>query len=158
MTEQQEIYYKATRANGVSGRDSSFVYHLGLNVHPNPDKKSKATCGEGIHLAKTIIAAKKYVPNWKEIYEAKAGVILGEDDDKIRVTHCFLLRRISPVDITYPKRPSLCDDWVNKHARDITPEMIASQTLEISNNGKRLTLNLGMKKKDRKYLLKGIVV
>jgi len=149
----EEIYYKATRANGVSGRDRTFVYHFGLNVHPSPDKKNKNACGEGIHLAKSIEAAKKYVPNWKEIYEAKAGVILGEDVDKIRVTHCFLTRLVSSPDIRFPKRPSLCDNWLDKHALDITMEQILAQTLEIEAPNHKTHITLGFKKKDRKHLI-----
>lgn len=119
---EQEIYYKATRAGGVSGHDRDFIYKLGLNVHPHPDKEDISACGVGIHLAKTEEAAKRYVPSWKQIYEAKAGVILGEDHDKIRVTHCFLTRLMASPDLVFPQRPTLCDEWLKKHALDVTME------------------------------------
>jgi hypothetical protein len=45
------IYYKGTRKNGVSYHDSSFVYRIGLNEHPKPDK-SNTVYSSGIHLAK----------------------------------------------------------------------------------------------------------
>ena len=96
----QKYYFKATRANGVSGYDDQFHYKLGLNVHPAPDKSNDASCGIGIHLAKTLTAAQHYVPRATEYYLAKAGVILGEDTKKIRCDSCFLIRQISQVAVT----------------------------------------------------------
>jgi len=153
----QEIYYKATRANGVSGRDPLFIYHIGINIHPNPDRKNTAACGIGIHLAKTIDIAKKYVPGWKEIYEAKAGVILGEDKEKVRCASCQLTRLISSPKIKFPKRPCLCEEWFNKHYLDITSEDIAKQTLEIHSGGQKMTITTKMKKRDRQHLIKSVV-
>lgn len=153
----QEIYYKATKANGTSGYDKDFTYRLGLNVHPRPNKKDTSACGVGIHLAKTIKIAKGYVSGWKEIYEARAGIILGEDEKKIRTTHCFLTRCIATSDITYPKKPSLCDEWVNEHAYDITMAQIKAQTLEVVSPNHRTCITLGMKKTDRKFLVKSTI-
>ena len=150
----QEIYYKATKAKGVSGYDPNFVYHLGMNVHPNPDRKSNDACGEGIHLAKSIETAKRLCNSWKEIYAAEAGVILGEDRDKIRCASCFILRVIDVnYDFVLPNRPSLNDKWLDEHAFDITMEDIQSQKLEII-NGRKVSLALKMRKTDRLSILK----
>lgn len=80
-----DLYYKATRADGISFYDPSFQYHIGQNIHPKPDRKSAEPCGVGIHLAKSIDAVKHLKPNLEELYEAFPGVILGEDDEKV---HC----------------------------------------------------------------------
>ncbi len=87
-------YLKATRLGGVSFHDANFVYHLGLNVHPNPDKSS-VVCGVGIHLAKSLRAAFYYVPKAEEVYLAKPGPILGEGDDKVRVAYCFIIKKLT---------------------------------------------------------------
>ena len=145
------IYFKATKANGVSGHDPSLVYKLGLNVHPCPDKISNAACGVGIHLAKTVELAKRFVKGWKEIYEAKAGVIIGEDSEKVRVTHCFLTRLIDVADIQFPNHPCLCgDEWLTLHAFDVTTDQILQQGIEIkSPNCKNMRFTMNTKGKDR---------
>jgi len=154
----QEIYYKATKAKGVSGYDPNFIYHLGINAHPNPDRKSNDACGEGIHLAKSIEIAKSLCSDWKEIYEAKAGVILGEDSKKIRVASCVLVRRIEHSDFKMPNCPSLNDEWLDKHLYDITPDDIANQTLEIIEDDKvKICLKASMRKKDARDALKLVV-
>ncbi len=95
----QRYYFKATKEGGISGADANFVYTLGQNIHPDPDRKSKSACGTGIHLAKTLVVAKKYVPKATEYYLAEAGVILGEDDDKVRCASCVLVRQLTKVQV-----------------------------------------------------------
>lgn len=156
---KQEIYYKATKSHGVSGQDPNFIYHIGVNKHPNPDRKSKDACGIGIHLAKTIEAAKRYVRDWSEIYEAKAGKILGENSNKVRCTSCELIRIIERKrkDVVFPNKPCLCEEWINEHWNDISQLEIDNQTLSIGNNGTTINIKQKAKKKDIKYLVKEAV-
>lgn len=172
----QKYYYKATLDNGVSRSDSTFIYKLGLNTHPKPDKLSKESCGVGIHLAKTISIAKRYVPEATEFYLAKAGVILGEDENKIRCSSCILVRKLSQkavnraLDIealqdeqkkklgSLLNTGGLCGkDWLLKHMCDVTEEDINNLKIEVKSNGHKFKLGLAMKKKDRLYILQELV-
>lgn len=161
----RKYYIKATKVDGVSGRDPSYRYTLGQNVHPAPDRKSHEACGEGIHLAKTLEMAKRYVPLAKEFYVAEAGVILGEDEDKVRCASCNLLAVFSVERFEEGKRmfvylrdkSVLCGrEWLEGHMFDISREDIEGQKMEVRSNGNRMTLSLGMKKKDRRFLLKSL--
>ena len=171
-------YYKATLAGGVSQHEPVIVYHLGLNVHPNPDKKSTDSWGEGIHLAKTIKATWGYVPDATEIYEAEAGVILGEDDDKIRVSYCWLTRLIPKEEwvteleqakadaerqakereiLKGIKPPPICGmEWLENHRGDITWDDWNKQTLEVSSDRHKITISAKLKRKDLKIILAGM--
>ena len=87
-----KYYFKATMEGGKSKYDPAFVYHEGINTHPNPDK-SNVVCGNGIHLAVTIEDALYYASQAKEFYLARPiGKIYGRDDTKIRVGKCRLWR------------------------------------------------------------------
>jgi len=168
MTEQV-YYYKATDKGGVSHYPygAKYTYHIGLNVHPKPDKKSKSSCGEGIHLAKTVKGALTYVKDAGEIYLARAGVILGEDATKVRCTHCWIDRQLSREEIDRVKENDkimadlslktvepLCGfNWLKDHAGDVTQEMIDACTLEVSSGTRTLTLKNKLKKKDLRAIL-----
>jgi len=94
---RQKYFIKATLNGGMSGYDPNFKYHLGENIHPNPDRKNTNACGLGIHLARDITFSKTYVPSATEFYLAvPSGDILGSDEDKIRVDKCNLLCQIPP--------------------------------------------------------------
>ena len=158
----QEVYYKGTRKDGVSFYDRNFIFHLGLNVHPNSDKDSTVLCGEGIHLAKSLEALKDLCPRPVEIYEARPGVILAEDNIKVRVAYCFLDRLISrtgfPSALAVAKGIPICgQEWLNKHSSDITQADIDALRLEVISDKHKFKVSLGMKAKDRKYLLKQAV-
>ncbi len=87
-----KYYIKATRGNGVSGFDPKFIYHEGINIHPNPDTSYKV-CSDGIHLAVDIMTARNYVSEAIEFYLARPiGKIYGRDSNKIRVGKCRLWR------------------------------------------------------------------
>jgi len=92
-------YYKATLDNGESSSHPAIFYRAGKVVHPNPDRESKSSCGVGIHLAKSIKAAQKYVPKATEIYLAKPCTILGEDSEKVRCDSCRIIKRLSGSDV-----------------------------------------------------------
>ena len=97
-----DIYFKATRKGGVSFHDRAFVYHLGQNVHPKPDREDDGACGRGIHLAKTLNDARAFAANEGgnvEYYTAEAGVILGEDSYKVRCASCVILKQLTPADL-----------------------------------------------------------
>lgn len=170
----QEYYYKATLANKMSHYDRLFSYREGLNIHPDPNKHNHPVCSEGFHLAKTLKAARNYVPGATEFYLARAGVILAEDDDKIRCSYIWLgrllsreeVREIDRVEMSVKEReqrmravgsPSalLCgQDWLDKHAFDITQVDINALRLEVKTDRHKFSIGLNTKAKDRKYLLK----
>lgn len=167
----QEYYYKATLDNKTSSYDQKFVYREGLNVHPNPSKYSHLVCGEGLHLAKTIKLARRIVRGAKEFYLARAGVILAEDDEKIRCAYIWLDKQLTPAEIAKIEKeeamgikqgailtastPPLCGrDWLDKHGLDITEADITKLRLEVKSPTHTFSLGLRMKPKDRKYLLK----
>jgi hypothetical protein len=103
-------YIKATLKDGVSKWDNTFVYHLGLNVHPDPDKSS-VLCSRGIHLAKNLRSAMMLCPSAVEFYLAKPGVILAEDAEKVRVAYCFLIKLINKDQLLILKRHEhICPD------------------------------------------------
>lgn len=172
----RQYYYKATLANGVSGYDQNFSYKLGINTHPNPDRKGKSACGEGTHLAKTIKAAKKYVPKAKEFYLAEAGVILGEDEDKIRCASCNIIKKLTQKEVggiedeqrTEEERTAirrkllrdfstiqpLCgENWLFEHYSDVTQEEIDAQRLIISTARGKVSLSPVLSKKDIRQAL-----
>lgn len=165
----QQYYIKATLDGGVSGHDSNFIYRLGHNTHPNPDRKSKEACGEGIHLAKTINAAKRYVPKATEFYVTKPGEILGEDRDKIRVADCDLLFQVPKSQlkgINYllggnaPQTTNpLCGcDWLASNMFKLTWADFYAQRMVVSVDGKqRVVLNPLRKRKDVKEILEAVV-
>ncbi len=169
-------YYKATKAGGVSCYDATFVYHEGLNVHPNPDKRSERVCptegsGAGICLAKSLRAAKSYGPKATEFYYAEPGVILGEDSYKVRVAYFFLGKRLSEDDlreITMQENqaaeledllknihpPPICgENWLLHHGRDITWEDYNKMTMEVSTDHHRMTLGTRLKPKELRTAL-----
>jgi hypothetical protein len=145
-----EHWYKATRKGGVSFRDPTFVYHLGMNVHPEPDK-SNTLCSRGIHLA-----------NWEEIYIVEPGVILAEDDDKARVASCFVIRMLSTneigIDKIEPSTEPLCGwDWLKKHSNDITQSMWNEQGIEIIADRNKVNIKATVKPKDIKVAIGAVV-
>jgi len=160
-----ERYFKGTRKGGISFYDRKFIYHLGLNVHPSPDRRSDISCGAGLHLAKSLSALDSLAPGAEEIYLAEPGVILAEDVGKVRVAYCWLRRQLSQKEIATiratesPKTDKyLCgDDWFRKHALDVTMEDIEKQTIEITGGRVRLTLTntQGIKHKVLRESLKG---
>jgi len=97
----EEIYYKGTMKDGVSCSSLApkIVYKLGTIVHPNPDRKSSKVCGAGIHLAKSFKAMRDNTQYAVEVYEARPGVILAEDDEKVRCASCFIVRKLSDEEI-----------------------------------------------------------
>ena len=180
-------YYKATLVGGVSAFDSSFVYHEGLNMHPNPDKKSMLVCPQkdraaGICLAKTLKAAKKYVPKAIEVYLAEPGLILAEDDDKVRVAYFWRgklltakelddivlsemdegernveLQKRHGILLTGIHPPPICgEDWIIQHGRDVTWDDWNKQTMEVSSDRHKTTIFAKIKPKDLKTVLAGI--
>lgn len=163
-------FIKATLDNGVSGYDHSFTYKLGKNDHPAPDRESKSSCGVGIHLAKTIKVAKQYVTRATEFYLATPIEILGEDRDKVRCAGCELVRKLSkeevrqwdkqpkPLGFRLPFRPSLCDEWLDKHLMDISVEDISKQTITVFKEDRKRAIIPAMTKRKRiKELIKASV-
>lgn len=170
----QEYYYKATLINKMSHYDRSFSYREGLNIHPDPNKHSSPVCSEGFHLAKTLKAARYYAPRATEFYLARAGVILAEDDDKIRCSYIWLGRLLSEEEIRErdrvemsvkekeqrmqavgsPSAPLCGQDWLDEHAFDVTQADINALRLEVTTDRHRFSIGLNTKAKDRKYLLR----
>lgn len=89
-------YIKATLDNGWSESGNPKIqYKIGLNVCSDADKDNTSACGKGIHLAKSLEAARSYVHQATEFYLAKSGIILGEDDSKVRCTHRFIIKKLT---------------------------------------------------------------
>jgi hypothetical protein len=148
----QEYYYKGTNKGMVSEYDRRFVYHLGLNVHPDPDK-SDVVCGRGIHLAKDVSTVKKYA----EVYRVKAGIIYGEDYSKIRVGHCWVIDRINPDAIPPGIGEPLCgSEWLNKHIGDHTQAEIDALGMEIITERHHTTVKAGMTAKNLRTALTAV--
>lgn len=95
----KQYLIKATMKDGRSYNTPTITYKKGIVAHPNPDRKSKDSCGVGIHLAKTLRVANLFVPRAEEFYFAEPGVILGEDSEKVRCASCRIIRRLTPSDI-----------------------------------------------------------
>lgn len=82
--------WKFTRSNGTDWHTGEVNYrdHIGREmVHPNPDTKSGKACSEGYHLGKTLKDAGEYCKPgavFRCSYSRKD--VLGEDDDKVRVS------------------------------------------------------------------------
>lgn len=143
--ELQEIYYKGTRKGMCSYYDKNFVYKMGLNVHPHPDK-SAAVCGSGIHLAKSLAALKQLQPKAEEIYECKAGIIYGEDETKVRVGYCWIIRQVvEPVQIKFPENVLCGVEWLKAHYNDHTQQEIDNLGIEVITDRSKTTLKAGMK-------------
>ncbi len=172
MNEQDIIpkdhYIKATLKGGQSSFNPPFIYKLGINVHPKPDRKSESACGEGLHLAKSFKAAKEYCKQAKEFYLAQAGVILGEDNDKVRCASVNIIRRLSdseiyaldnkdiPVEWHIPDPPLCGWEWLKSNWHNITPSDINNQTLEISVPHHTMKLKAVLNRKDIKSYLSAI--
>ena len=145
------FYYKGTRAGMVSYYDSSFVYKYGLNIHPDPDKSSQV-CSKGIHLAKSLKS--KVIKNAQEVYLARPGVIYGEDDEKIRTGHCWLIAKIDPVTYTPPKNLLCEQEWLEEHLCDHTQEEIENLEMEIAAGEEHFRFNAKTKAKELRTALK----
>jgi hypothetical protein len=169
-----EYYYKATRSDGSSyyGGEPVIIYKEGMIIHPAPDRKSDASCGAGIHLAKTLGFAKRYCITGGRIFLAKAGVILGEDSEKVRCASCFVVRELSADDIKRAENEAelqkklgavwatggLCGkDWLIQHLNDVTQEDIDNQGLELITNNHKVVLKAGMKKGNIKTALTAVM-
>jgi hypothetical protein len=170
----RQYYYKATLKNGVSVREPKIIYRIGLIVHTNPDRSSKEACGVGIHLAKTLCAARKYVPRAEEFYLAEAGVILGEDEDKIRCASCKIIKQLTNRQLRHIEfeekteeekskmrermrkgftEPLCGNDWFNKHWNDITQEEIEEQRLIVKTERGEISLSPIVSKRDIRQVL-----
>lgn len=145
MAELENRYYKGTKKGGVSFHDSAFVYHLGLNEQPNPDKTSKI-CSQGIHLAKDMQSLRRLCPDAEEIYECRTGVILAEDTEKVRVTYCFLDKQITkPLDFLGSAPIPICGfDWLNKHGKDFKQEDYEALSMTVKTEKHTLTIKAGV--------------
>jgi hypothetical protein len=177
------IYYKGTLASGVAKHDGRFVYNLGMNTHPNPDRKSTNACGCGLHLWKTL--EKAIFEGYPEIYEARAGVILGEDEQKVRCANVFLIRRITDDEITainketenkrieaikqkeaadyYRKLdlPYNCfvdHDWIKKSLATFSQSDYEKLGIEITTPKRKVTITTKLPAKDRRQILEAIKV
>jgi hypothetical protein len=157
MSELKNRYYKGTRKGGVSFHDSAFVYHLGLNEQLNPDKSS-AICSQGIHLAKDMQSLKRLCPDAEEIYEARAGVILSEDEEKIRVAYCFLIKQIDkPPDFLGSGPIPICGfDWLNKHEKEFTQADYEALGMTVKTDNHTLTIKAGINPRNLKTALSAI--
>ena len=170
------LYYKATMSDGVSCYDRNFKYNIGLNIHPKPNKSSSLPCGGGLHLAKTLRVAKKLTSGASEFYLARAGVILAEDDEKIRCSYVWLDKLLTKKEMNLieqeeltnhekeerrkamlvglPKVPLCGQDWIDDHWFDITSDDINALRLEVKSGNYKFSIGMAMKVKDRKHLLK----
>jgi len=158
-------YIKATMENGESANSGPTIhYKHGIVVHPNPDRTTNDSCGVGIHLAKSLRNARRYVPDAREFYLAHPGVILGEDETKVRCASCEIIKLLSPTEIAEIERQEETEqermkreqkmrsclgqiyvngglpgkEWLSQHGNDITQEDIDNQTLEIFRDDKRV--------------------
>ena len=90
--------WKFTRANGTDHRTGTINYRDNIGremVHPCPDTRSKDACGEGYHLGKTLKGAGQHcAPGavFRCSYSRKD--VLGEDDDKVRVSKLTVLEEV----------------------------------------------------------------
>jgi len=167
----RKIYYKATREDMVSCYDPLFVYQKGMNIHPNPDRTHGQSCGVGIHLAKTIDAAFELSSGATELYRAKAGVILGEDEKKVRCASCVILTRIHGIAKARNRQREKIEQeirlgniyitgglpgkhWLNRNISSVSQSDIDNCRLEVITDKRKFSLGLNMKKKDRKFILR----
>lgn len=147
------IYYKATRKGGVSIYDRHFIYHMGLNIHTAPDKGS-TICSEGIHLAKNMADLCRLASGYEEVYECRAGVILAEDMEKIRVAYCFVDKQVEiPIDWSkvcpgIPSNPLCGMDWVKEHYNHFTQEDYDKLGITIKTDRREVTITAKNKLKD----------
>ena len=90
--------WKFTRADGTDHRTGTINYRDNIGremVHHWPDTGSKDVCGEGYHLGKTLKGAGTYcAPGavFRCSYSRKD--VLGEDDDKVRVSRLTVLEEV----------------------------------------------------------------
>jgi hypothetical protein len=176
-----DIYYKATLDNGLSAYKPAdpFIYKIGMNVHPNPNRKSNDACGRGIHLSKTLTKCYSFVNNATEFYLAYSGVILGEDNEKVRCASCFIVKKLTPDEIKEIKTNELTererekkwtelkaalptnrfvpDDWILKSALHFTVDDFNKQSIEIKTPTRTTRITNAVPSKDRKFVLSQII-
>jgi hypothetical protein len=176
-----DIYYKATMKGGKT--QNGYIYKIGLNTEPESDSESTESCGNGLHLAKKLTFAKHFYTD--EIYEAKAGVILGEDENKIRCSYVWIIRQLSKEEISrievselsvmdrQNKLDKIKDEyglnrgiepicgmkWIEEHGLDITQEMYDLLTMSVKSEHHEVTLknNHKLSKKDIKQAIAAVV-
>jgi hypothetical protein len=155
---RENIYYKGTRKGGASLRDPRFVYHMGLNVHPHPDLSSQL-CSEGIHLARDMVSLRRLAPGYEEVYECRAGVILAEDSEKIRVSYCFVDKKLEiPLDWSkicpgIPLNPICGMDWIKEHYNKFTQDDYDKLGITIKTDRSEVTLTAKNKVKDMRTVM-----
>lgn len=154
----QTVYYKGTRKGGVSYHDKSFVYHMGLNVHPRPDK-TNTLCSDGIHLAKHKSDLTLFCGTTpEEVYECRAGVIYAEDNDKVRVGYCFVDRLIQPEFLAIVPENTLCGAaWLKEHWGDHTQAEIDSLGMEVITPRSTVTVKAKMTAKNVRTAVQAVV-
>jgi len=92
-----QTYYKILRTNRASWYDEKFVWPLDKPVEVPDADQSKASCGRGVHLAKSINYGFQYAKFMARCFEARPlSPILGEDNSKIRVAKARLGREVTP--------------------------------------------------------------
>ena len=162
----QVFYIKATLDGGVSAATFKPVIHykLGMNKHPKPDT-SATLCSAGIHLAKTVKAAKKLCNGATEFYLATPGKIYAEDGEKLRTNRCNILMKLDnkmlfllggiefPGDWVVPDNPICGQEWLSEHWMDITQDDIDNQTLSVSCDRHTFTIKNKLNKKGIRKVL-----
>ena len=92
------IGWKYTRADGTDHFSGTVNYKAAIGKtlkHPCPDLESKAACGEGYHLGKTLRGAGEYgAPNAIFKCEYSRRDVLGEDQYKVRVSELKVLAEV----------------------------------------------------------------
>lgn len=97
-----DLYFKAVKEGGVSAFDAKFVYPMreGAEVEVfGPEPKKPETCGNGLHLAKSLPDAFRYVPDAAEVWFAeRLGDLLSEDKSKLRTNRIRMVRKLTKDD------------------------------------------------------------
>jgi len=96
--------YKMTRPDGTDFYSGKLKYSVGATINVDGTDNGNP-CGSGIHVAKErhgpLIYNAYYPLRLFEVSYDKDDV-LGEDDDKVRVSSCIVEKELDPYDIGLP--------------------------------------------------------
>jgi len=143
------IGYKATDKDGYSFSTSEISrkkvrYDIGEVSLPEEelDRKSKGECGRGLHLAKELHTCFNYLqdtPIWDARYwecEYDTDDVLGEGDDKVRVSKLNVIKEVSYMDVKLPNKERVFDNiryamkMKEQNFTTYDKDVIVSSTLE----------------------------
>ena len=136
---------------------SKYHRHIERQIHFGVGNSTKTTCG--------IVLFSRHV--MVSVYSDNDGAVITDDLTRVTCKRCLStrdmrLRKLLDIEKEVPgifDRDSLCgEQWLLDHALDVSRVEIDAHTLSVSDGERNITLSNAMKSKDRKYIIRNLVI